>query len=88
MLGHDVMLLQVTSHRHDAAQSIDGQACGPEQVMSQGAGPQLMFWHADALEQSMSQLLATAQSIAPHEFGLLHLIVQSKPAGHCTLPHS
>lgn len=77
MLGHaGPELLQVTSHRHDAAQSIDGQATGPEHVMSHAAPPQLMLPHAAAPEQSMSQLRASAQSMAP-QLPLLHLNVQS-----------
>jgi hypothetical protein len=43
--------------------------------------------HACALLQVMSQLVPRTQSMLPQELALLHLIVQSNPNGHCTLPH-
>jgi hypothetical protein len=92
-MGHDMLgqaaplVLQLTSHRHDRAQSIDGHAPGPEQLMSHAPPPQLMLWHAAAPEQSMVQPRASVQSMSP-QLALLHLNVQSKPAGHLTSPQA
>jgi hypothetical protein len=92
-MGHDMLghagpaLLQVTSHRHDTAQSIDGQAAGPEQAMSHAARPQLMRPHAEPPEQSMSQLCARAQSMLP-QLPAVHRIVQSNPGGQDTSPQT
>jgi hypothetical protein len=86
MLGHAApVLLQLTSHWHDRAQSIDGHAPWPEQVMSHAASPQLMLPHAAWPEQSILQRRAAAQSMSP-QLELLHRMVQSNPAGHFTAP--
>lgn len=75
-LGH-ALLLQVTSHRHDAAQSMAPHPDTPLQSIAHGLAPQVMLWHADGAEQVMSQFLPWLQSMLPHAFALLHLIVQS-----------
>ena len=87
MLGQAVRLPpQLTSQAHDDAQSIDGQAPAPEQLIEHSPGPQLICWHAPASEHSMLQLLAAAQSMLPQAPGLLQWNVQSKPGGQCRLP--
>jgi hypothetical protein len=43
--------------------------------------------HAVIPEHSTLQFLADLQSMSRQALVLLHLIVQSKPAGHWTAPH-
>ena len=88
MLGHAGPLVQVTSQRHDAAQSMDGHDDGPWQAIEHDAAPQLIVPHDAAPWQSMLQFVAAAQSMLSHALPLLHLMVQSKPAGHCRAPHA
>jgi len=86
MLGHALLLaLQLTSHLHELAQSIDGHAFWPEQLISHSARPQWTLPHADAPEQSILQRLAAAQSMSP-QLAVPHRMVQSKPGGHFTAP--
>ena len=86
MLGHAApLLLQLTSHLHELAQSIAGHAPWPVQVMSHSAGPQLMLPHAAWPEQSILQRAPAAQSMSPQP-ELPHRMVQSKPGGHFTGP--
>ena len=77
MLGQDDVPLQETSQRHDAAQSMLGQANAPEQPIAHAFIPQLRLPHDPAPEQSTSQLCAWAQSTAPHAPVFVHRIVQS-----------
>jgi hypothetical protein len=77
MLGQELAgLLQVTSQRHDAAQSIAGQASAPEQSIVHAFSPQLMLPHDAVPEHSTSQLCACAQSTVPHAPLVMHRIVQ------------
>lgn len=88
MFGHAMpLLLQLTSHRHEPAQSIDGHALAPEQLMSHAAGPQLTLPHAIALRQSILQWVAAAQSMSP-QLPVSHRMEQSKPGGHFTWPQT
>jgi hypothetical protein len=77
MIGHHAGLLQDTSQLHDAAQSIIGHADAPEHWIEHFCVPQLTLPHAAEAEQSTSQLCASAQSMSPHAWPLLHRIVQS-----------
>jgi hypothetical protein len=88
MLGHAPLLaLQVTSHLHEPAQSIDGHASWPVQLISHAAGPQLMLPHAAWPEQSILQCVPSAQSMSP-QLAVPHRMVQSKPGGHFTGPQA
>jgi len=76
-LGHAFWLLQLTSHLHDAAQSMVPHDDTPPQLIAHACAPQLIFRQDDPPEQVMLQPLLWLQSMSPHAFALLHLIVQS-----------
>ena len=82
-----VVLLQLTSHLHELAQSMLGHADCPLQSIWHAFVPQLMLRHAFVPPQMMSQPLPEAQSMSPQAFALLQRIVQAYPAGHWTAPH-
>jgi hypothetical protein len=77
----------LTSHAHDATQSIVWHDDAPAQSTEHWPKPQLIAPHAIALEQLMSQLVPGTQSMLPQALALLHRIVQANPSGHCTFPH-
>lgn len=78
---------QDTSQLHDMAQSTVWHAPEPAHRTVHSFEPQLTLPHAVALAQATSQLRAWAQSTSPHAPPLVHRTVQSRPGGHCTLPH-
>jgi hypothetical protein len=87
VLGHDGALLHLTSHLHESMQVTAPHEDEPTQSILHTPVPHVRAPHAAIPEQATSQPVLALQSMVPQALVLVHLIVQSNPAGHATAPH-
>ena len=78
----DVDGVQLTSHRHELAQSIVLHAPCVVHATVHAPGPQLTPLHAPATVHWTSHDCACEQSMSPHPAVSVHEIMQRAPVGH------